>query len=124
MMKVNKWNEEQLKRHNEEQTSLWRERNNIKWNLNIDIITKSGYQVLVWFGMTERSHSVMWNDGRFWFGMTECSHSVIQNDGRFCFGMTERSHSVIRNDGSFVGMTEPLSLHSLNDGAVVIARLE
>ena len=45
MMKVNKWNEEQLKRHNEEQTSLWRERNNIKWNLNIDIITKSGYQV-------------------------------------------------------------------------------
>ena len=45
MMKVGKWNYKRLKQHNEEQTSLWHKRNNIKSILNIDMITNSGFQL-------------------------------------------------------------------------------
>ena len=45
MKKVNDWNDEQLRQHNEEQSAIWHKRNRIDWKLNIDIVTKSGIEV-------------------------------------------------------------------------------
>ena len=46
MKKVNKWADEQLLQHLEEQSKRYRERSIVKWHLNIDIVTNSGFQVI------------------------------------------------------------------------------
>jgi hypothetical protein len=45
LMKVNKWNKEQVLNHHKEQKNIWIERNKIKWNIDLSIITNSGIQL-------------------------------------------------------------------------------
>ena len=44
-MKVNNWNEEQIKKHHIEMVNIWNERNKIKWKLDLSIITNSGIKL-------------------------------------------------------------------------------
>ena len=46
MQKVNNWDDKHLEQHNDEQTTLYRKRSNVNWNLNLDIITDSGYHLI------------------------------------------------------------------------------
>jgi hypothetical protein len=41
LMKINKWSKEQILNHHKEQTNIWIERNKIKWNIDLSIITNS-----------------------------------------------------------------------------------
>ena len=45
LMKVNNWNEEQVKKHHIEKVNIWNERNKIKWKLDLSIITNSGIKL-------------------------------------------------------------------------------
>lgn len=45
LMKVNNWNEEQVLNHHKEQKNIWIERNKIKWNIDLSIITNSGIKL-------------------------------------------------------------------------------
>jgi hypothetical protein len=45
LMKVNNWNEEQVLNHHKEQKNIWMERNKIKWNIDLSIITNSGIKL-------------------------------------------------------------------------------
>ena len=44
-MKVNKWNKEQVLNHHKEQKNIWIERNKVKWNIDLSIITNSGLKL-------------------------------------------------------------------------------
>jgi hypothetical protein len=45
LMKVNNWNEEQVKKHHIEQKILWLERNKIKWSIDLSIISNSSIEL-------------------------------------------------------------------------------
>jgi len=45
LMIVNNWNEEKVNAHKSEQIKIWRERNEIKWELDLSIITNSGFKL-------------------------------------------------------------------------------
>lgn len=45
LMKVNRWNKEQVLNHHKEQKNIWIERNKIKWNIDLSIITNSGIKL-------------------------------------------------------------------------------
>ena len=46
LMKVKGINEEQLNLHIKEAYDIWKKRNEIKWNIDISIITNSGFQII------------------------------------------------------------------------------
>ena len=45
LMKVNRWTKKKVLNHHREQTNIWRERNKIKWNIDLSIITNSGIKL-------------------------------------------------------------------------------
>lgn len=45
LMKINKWNKEQLLNHSKEQWNIWAERNKVKWNTDVSIISNSGIKL-------------------------------------------------------------------------------
>lgn len=45
LMKVNRWNKEQVLNHHKEQKNIWIERNKIKWDIDLSIITNSGIKL-------------------------------------------------------------------------------
>jgi 5-methylcytosine-specific restriction endonuclease McrA len=45
LMKVNNWNEEEVKKHHIEQKKVWLERNKIKWSIDLSIISNSSIEL-------------------------------------------------------------------------------
>ena len=43
MMKVNNWSIDELNNHLIEQTKVYCDRSKLKWKLNLDVITNSGF---------------------------------------------------------------------------------
>lgn len=61
LKKIKNFNSEELKKHIENAYTIWLERNNIKWNLDLSLITSNGYEIVQPVFTNERKNILLKN---------------------------------------------------------------